>query len=123
MKLQTQIHKLDADKKLVFGFASAADTVDSHGDIISADELERAAYDFVINSRAGHEMHNGKKIADLVESFFISADKAQLLGLTHHVGHWWIGFHINDDDVWDKIKNGTYSMFSIGGRARRIENE
>ena len=34
---------------------------------------------------------------------------------------WWIGFKITDKDVWEKVKNGTYQMFSIEGEAERVE--
>ena len=36
---------------------------------------------------------------------------------------WCVGFLITDDDVWAKIKDGTYTMFSIEGKAKRIEVE
>ncbi|MCI8806493.1 MAG: hypothetical protein HFE59_11595, partial [Clostridiales bacterium] len=32
---------------------------------------------------------------------------------------WWVGFHIDDAEVWEKIKNGEYRMFSIEGTAVR----
>ncbi len=34
---------------------------------------------------------------------------------------WWIGFQVTDADVWEKVKDGTYSMFSIEGEAERVE--
>lgn len=124
MKIQTKIFKADDEKHLIFGFASAADVVDLQNDTISAEELESAAYDFVINSRAGSVMHSGKRVADLIESFFISADKALALGVDGgYINHWFVGFRINDESVWNKIKDGTYSMLSIGGTARRIGGE
>ena len=33
---------------------------------------------------------------------------------------WWIGFYVDDDAAWEKIKDGTYKMFSIEGTARRV---
>lgn len=33
---------------------------------------------------------------------------------------WWIGFQVTDADVWEKVKDGTYSMFSIEGKAERV---
>lgn len=32
---------------------------------------------------------------------------------------WWIGVQIDDPDVFAKVKDGTYSAFSIQGRAIR----
>ena len=34
---------------------------------------------------------------------------------------WWIGFKVTDSGVWEKVKDGTYTMFSIEGEAERIE--
>ena len=34
---------------------------------------------------------------------------------------WWIGFKVTDEDVWKKVKDGTYPMFSIEGEAERVE--
>ena len=34
---------------------------------------------------------------------------------------WWIGFKVTDPEVWEKVKDGTYSMFSIEGEAVREE--
>ena len=34
---------------------------------------------------------------------------------------WWIGFLVTDEDVWEKVKDGTYTMFSIEGEAERVE--
>ena len=124
MEIQAKIAKRDDDKQLVFGIASRADITDLHGDRISAEVLEKAVYDFVTHSRQGREMHQRGKVADLVESFFITPEKAKILGVDEsYINHWYVGFKINDADVWSKIKNGTYSMFSIGGIARRNDNE
>ena len=127
MKLTGKITKTDAERKQVFGWASvAADEsgaaiADSQGDVISIEELEKAAYDFVLNSRAGGEMHETTGVATLIESMIFTPEKLQLLGLDGQVKQgWWVGFQVTDDDVWAKIKSGEYKMFSIGGKARRI---
>ena len=117
-----KVQKVD-DKHLVFGWASVAEIEDLQGDLIDAGTLEKAAYDFVLNSRMGGEMHEAKGVATLVESFFINAEKAQAMGIDEQwLNHWWVGFKVTDEEVWGKIKSGEYKMFSIGGKAR-ISNE
>ena len=94
--------------------------VDSEGDVVPIAELEQAAYDFVLWNREGREMHRGEAVASLVESMVFTPDKIALLGLEGGVPMgWWVGFKVFDDEAWAKIKDGTYSMFSIGGRAKR----
>jgi len=57
-----------------------------------------------------------------VESCVFTEEKQKAMGLLPGalpVG-WWIGFHVDDDEAWEKIKNGTYKMFSIEGKAVRV---
>lgn len=123
------LEKSDDEQRLVFGWASVAEradgeqVVDWQEDIVEMDELESAVYDFVQFYREGSEMHErgGFDIAVLVESMVFTADKMRLLGIpegTLPYG-WWVGFRVTDDDVWAKVKDGTYRMFSIEGQAIR----
>ena len=32
-----------------------------------------------------------------------------------------VGFRVSDPDVWEKVKDGTYKMFSIEGTGERVE--
>ena len=93
------------------------------GDTISIEELEKAAYDFVRFSGTGGEMHERIGVADLIESIVFTPDKLETLGLAKDAlpHSWFVGFKVTDAEVWQKIKNGDYSMFSIGGHAVRSE--
>lgn len=124
-----KVQKSDDEKRLVFGWASVAtrangETVlDWQDDIVEIEELEPAAYDFVRFYREGSDMHErgGLDIAVLVESMVFTPEKQAVLGIqggTIPVG-WWVGFYVVDDDVWEKVKDGTYPMFSIEGSAIR----
>ena len=128
MQLTGKITKQDTDQQLIFGWANVvADengaVVDSQGDVISAEELENAAYDFMLNSRAGGEMHEVTGVATVIESMVFTPEKIKMLGLEEGAlpQGWWIGMKVTDDEVWQKIKSGAYSCFSIGGRATREE--
>ena len=123
-----KIQKSDDDKRLAFGWASAAANIngetveDCYGDIIDIEELEQAAYAFVELYREGGEMHERGGCAVLVESIVFTQEKIAAMGIpegTVPTG-WWIGFKVTDDDVWAKVKDGTYPMFSIEGQAVRV---
>lgn len=127
------IIKSDDDKRLVFGWASIAQTADGdtikdrQNDVIEPDDLEEAAYEYVLNFRDTGEEHleSFRKKGKLVESCVFTAEKQQAMGLQPGalpVG-WWVGFYIEDEDAWERIKNGTYKMFSIEGRAERVPLE
>ncbi len=123
------IKKADEDKHLAFGWAYVSQdeggnqTEDFSGDQLEPEELESAAYQFVELYREGGEMHERGGCAVLVESMVFTKEKQQALGIpdgTLPVG-WWIGFKVTDEDVWSKVKDGTYPMFSIEGTAIREE--
>ena len=123
IKSRFRIMKSDDEKMLAFGWANVSMRVDGEliedwqADIIEPEELENAAYEYVLIYREGGEMHERGGVAVLIESVVFTEEKMQAMGIpagTLPVG-WWIGFKITDKDVWEKVKNGTYQMFSIEG--------
>ena len=127
------ILKSDDDKHLVFGWASIIQTADGEtvediqNDIIEPEDLEEAAYEYVLNFRDTGEEHlpRYRKKGKLIESCVFTEEKQRAMGLAPGslpVG-WWIGFHIGDDNTWRRIKDGTYKMFSIEGKAERVPVE
>ncbi|MCL5981738.1 MAG: XkdF-like putative serine protease domain-containing protein [Firmicutes bacterium] len=129
LKGRFKIQKSDDDKMLAFGWANVAVTAggkqieDYHDDMIDPEELEQAAYSFVELYREGGEMHERGGCAVLIESMVFTKQKMTALGIPDGTlpEGWFIGFKVTDPDVWDKVKDGTYSMFSIEGEAIREE--
>lgn len=131
IKGRFKIMKSDDEKMLAFGWANVSMRVDGEliedwqADIIEPEELENAAYEYVLLYREGGEMHERGGAAVLIESVVFTEEKMQAMGIpagTLPVG-WWIGFKVTDKDVWEKVKDGTYPMFSIEGEAERVEVE
>ena len=128
IKGRFKIMKSDDEKMLAFGWASVSMRVggelieDWQKDIVEPEELENAAYEFLLY-REGGEMHERGGTAVLIESVVFTKEKMRAMGIpegTLPVG-WWIGFKVLDADVWEKVKDGTYSMLSIEGEAERVE--
>jgi hypothetical protein len=124
-----KIEKLDEDQRMVFGWAYVAVTktgdqvTDHSGDEVDPANLEDVAYDYVLHSREGGEMHVEKGVSTLVESVVITKEKLEAWGLAEDalpLG-WWVGFHVTDDAVWKRVKDGELGMFSIGGTGTREE--
>ena len=68
-------------------------------------------------------MHERGGAAVLIESVVFTEEKMQAMGIPAGllpVG-WWIGFQVLEKGVWEKVKDGTYQMFSIEGEAERVE--
>lgn len=123
-----KIVKQDAAQKLVFGWAMVAAAPDGtpltdlQGDQVEIAELEQAAYRYVRISRQSGEMHEGNLVAELVESVVFTKDKLKAMDLPEGLlpEGWWIGLQVLNAEVWEKIVDGTYSMFSIEGTAERV---
>lgn len=131
IKGRCEIKKSDEEKKQIFGWASVALAEDGEqiedwqGDMIDPEDLETAVYEYVQFYGDGGVMHDSPThiVSKMIESIVFTEEKQRLLGIpegTLPVG-WWVGFQILDDDVWEKIKDGTYRMFSVEGTAKRVE--
>jgi hypothetical protein len=139
LKIEGEIAKVDDEQRQVFGWASVTEingepVVDLQNDYLETIELEKAAYDYVLHSRVGGEMHDRvKKVADspkqvgtLIESMVFTPEKIEKMGLPPSTPRgWWIGFQVGRDDLgsaaWEQVKKGKYTGFSIHGLGRRIE--
>lgn len=105
------------------------EVVDRQGDYIPLTEVEKSAYNYVIHSRKGGDMHkrDGEvplHTSDLIESFVVTPEKLEKLGLDENaIPHgWWVGFKVNDDQQWEDVKKGERAHFSIHGKGKRKES-
>jgi hypothetical protein len=101
--------------------------IDRQGDYMTPEDLEKAAYDYVVKSRKGGDQHqrdgeNPFHASNMIESFVITPEKIEKMGLPSDtpVG-WWVGYKVEDDRTWDKVKKGLVTGFSIHGRGKRVE--
>lgn len=130
-----ELSKLDSDRKQVFGWASVTkvngeDVYDRQGDYIALEEVEKAAYHYVTNSRQGGDMHQRSgevplKLSDMIESFVVTPEKLEKMGIDpEQVPHgWWVGYQVQDEDLWQKVKAGERVGFSIHGMGVRTPME
>jgi hypothetical protein len=128
-----EIQKMDTEKRQVFGYCTVTHVngepvVDRQGDYVPLEEIEKAAYTYVVDSRKGGDMHarDGEvplHTSDMIESFIVTPEKLEKMGLDPNaVPHgWWVGFQVNDDKQWDMVKSGERTAFSIHGSGKRVE--
>lgn len=127
--------KTDDDKHQAFGWASVVEVdgkpvIDRQGDWITPDEIEKAAYKYVLENRKGGHQHKRNDddtplhASSLIESFVVTPEKIEKMGLpaSTPVG-WWVGYHFHDEDAWQDIKKGLKTGFSIHGRGKRRDVE
>lgn len=108
------------EERYVLGIVLEPETEDSQGDIYSADEVRKAAHDFMANFQNIGLMHrtiiNGK--AQILESYLAPAT-FKIDGQSVKKGTWCFGVRVSDDDLWAEVKDGGLTGFSIGGSAVR----
>jgi hypothetical protein len=124
--LPLDIKKADADKQLIFGWASVVEKdgvaiVDKQGDVIAVSSLESAVYKYVLESRTHGDMHGKKHDAKMIESMVFTKEKQKALGVDIGQVGWWVGFKVDDPDLWAAHKRGERPEFSIGGAAIPVE--
>jgi hypothetical protein len=133
-----EISKVDEEKRQVFGWASLTTVdgqpvVDLQNDYISIEEIEKAAYDYVMNSRKGGDMHSRigddpLHVSDMIESVIITPDKLRKMGVPDEAiskvnTGWWVGYQVNDEQIWEKVKKNERTGFSIHGTGIRKDTE
>ena len=123
---EVPIVKVDEERRVVLGVvlkASTAENIrqDSQQDVISLDEVEAAAYGFMLKSRTMdyHHKHaiSQNKVA-VVESYLAPVD-FELNGTQVQKGDWVAGVKFFDDALWGEVKAGEIAAFSIKGRGIR----
>ncbi len=110
-------------KKVAYAPVLVPEEEDLQGDIASAEEIEKAAWDFLMNYRGQLSkvglMHK-KETNDvaIIESFLapVSFDLGET---TIAKGTWVVGIKVKKDSIWKDIQEGKYTGFSIGGRGKR----
>lgn len=125
-RLTVDVRKVDDERQQLFGIASlisksGVPVTDRQGDRISAEELEKAAYSYVLNSRDASDSHERMGAGRLIESCVFTVEKQRAMGVDLGQEFWWVGIAC-DDAVWAKVRKSTRPLsFSIGGFATRKE--
>ncbi len=113
---------IDDDRHLVYGIVMEPDEVDTQGDITSSEEIEKAAHRFMERSRVMGKGHKDVAKAMPVESY-IAPTAFDLGGQQVKAGSWVMASKVLDDELWEAIKGGDFTGFSIGAYTRRVEIE
>lgn len=117
----------NADKRWVTGYVSVAKNEDGSvvadydGDVIDVENLRERMIDYMLKSRESGLHHQIKKgIGKCVEIVTFTPEMRKFLGVDGLVKEGTLAtFYVEDDDVWQQIKDGKIKSFSIGGRAVR----
>ena len=117
--------KLENEKRLLIGAALVPNkpiyrNVNGNEFYISFDEttIEKLAQDFLANDYQHNITVDHQEEANdivMVESWIKTSenDKSVSYGLNEPIGTWFIGMKVNNDEIWQRIKDGFYKGFSI----------
>jgi len=67
-------------------------------------------------------MHQGNSQGVVVESIVFTKEKQAAIGIPEGCvpEGWFIVVQVLDKDLFEEVKNGTYKMFSIQGKVKKI---
>ena len=118
VQIDIPIAKSDKEKQIVYGVVLTPDEVDAQDDYMTAEDIEQAAHHFLIQSRVVGSQHEKATKAQVVESYIAPQDMdwdGQYGPQSVKKGAWILGVKITDRKEWEKVLNGDYQAFSVGG--------
>jgi DNA adenine methylase len=104
----------------VLGIVLEPEVVDAQGDIYSSDEVRQAAHRFM-EEFGGLGLMHGMRVngqVKVLESYVCPAD-FNVGEASVRKGTWLLAVRVLSDALWDQVKKGELTGFSIGGSARR----
>ncbi|OQP10640.1 MULTISPECIES: XkdF-like putative serine protease domain-containing protein [Geobacillus] len=102
------------EKRIVFGPVLVPNEPDSDGDMVSAEKIEEVAHKFLEQYGNIDLQHTLNNVGKVVESYILPFDW-EINELTIPKGSWMMGVRVQDEDVWQAVKEGKLTGFSIMG--------
>lgn len=100
------------EKQIVWAEVYAPNVPDSDGEFMTADEIEKMAYDFMRrHKQESVDIFHTNEVPDgvcVVESFIARKGDPDFTE-----GAWVAGIHVPDPETWGKIKKGEINGFSM----------
>jgi Putative phage serine protease XkdF len=107
-------HK-NEEKRIVFGPVLVPDEPDSDGDVVTAEKIEEVAHKFLEQYGNIDLQHTLNNVGKVVESYILPFDWEINDELTVPKGSWMMGVRVQDEEVWQAVKEGKLTGFSIMG--------
>lgn len=99
------------EKQILWAEVYAPDIVDTHGDFMKAEEIEKMAYDFARKGRLDQidvQHDNNLYGCCIVETFIARSDDSIFIP-----GSWVVAIHVPDESLWSKVKSGEINGLSM----------
>jgi len=125
---KVEMKVVDEEKRIVLGLALIPDKKIYRNNkgyeyniTFSKDTVRKASELYLANLRANNTTVDHKMLVDgvsLSESWIVedpNKDKTSLYGIEAPIGAWAVSMKVNNNDVWNDVKEGKYLGFSIEG--------
>lgn len=106
------------DEQIVAGIVYEPDTEDAQGDQANAEEIKKAAYDFMEHVQTFKVMHKGSKVKVKILENYIAPVDFTIEDRDVKKGSWLLVSRILDKKLWKSIKAGKLTGYSMAGYAR-----
>jgi len=106
------------EEHIVYGIVYEPDEEDSQGDEANAEEIRKAAYQFMEEVQTFKVMHKGKNVKVRILENYIAPVDFKIEGKSVKKGSWVLVTRILDKRVWNAIKKGKLTGYSMAGYAR-----
>ncbi len=107
-----------SDQQIVYGVVSEPNVIDLQGDRLSKSEIRAACHKFMQNSQRIGKEHSGVAKATIIESYIAPTD-FKCNGQVVKSGSWVMAVKIHDPALWQAVKKGDITGFSIAGTGTR----
>lgn len=106
------------EERFVLGAVLIPETVDLQNDIYDAAVIRKTAHQYLAEYANIGKQHQVlvNELVDIVECYIAPVD-FDLNGQAIKKGTWLLGVHIKDDQIWQDVKDGKLTGFSVGGEA------
>lgn len=130
VKVVKSLNQNEEEERTVLGVVMEPDVTDMQGDTFTAEVIRETAWDFMENVKKLGLMHVeilGNNQIAILESYIapvdfeLQTDSGEIFKVKK--GTWLVRARIVDDLLWQDIKEGRLTGFSLAGKARAIDLE
>lgn len=115
------VRKQDRDEQMVWAEVYAPNVPDSDKEFMDAGTIKKMAYQFMKDQNLNKidlQHNNALQNATVVESFVARKGDPDFIE-----GSWVVGVHIEDEDLWGRIKKGEINGFSVEAMVNKVPEE
>jgi hypothetical protein len=118
VRLSMPIGKVDKERRVVSGFATL-DNVDKQGDVVDTSASLTAFKNFRGNLREMHQPSAVGKVVSFKEDRYFDPNTKKFYSGVY------VSAYVSKgaQDAWEKVLDGTYSGFSIGGNIKKYDDQ